>query len=93
MTDPRFFGWLWEIEDEITPLIPMVYYHVWDNYPYPNYNRNSYLSNDMIVTISKVTSDIVQNVAPEVKEFYLPHAVNPEIFKKHDANIVEDFKK
>ena len=26
MTDPRFYGWLWEIENEIRPLIPMVYY-------------------------------------------------------------------
>ena len=34
MTDPRFYGWLWEIEAEIRSLIPMVYYHVWDNYPY-----------------------------------------------------------
>ena len=31
MTDPRFFGWLWEMEDEIRPVCPMVYYHVWDN--------------------------------------------------------------
>ena len=28
MTDPRFFGWLWEIEDEVRALVPMVYYHV-----------------------------------------------------------------
>ena len=24
MTDPRFFHWLWAIEDEIRPLMPMV---------------------------------------------------------------------
>ena len=28
MTDPRFWGWLWEMENEIRPNIPMVYYHV-----------------------------------------------------------------
>jgi hypothetical protein len=28
MTDPRFYAWLWDIEDEIRPHIPMVYYHV-----------------------------------------------------------------
>jgi glycosyltransferase involved in cell wall biosynthesis len=81
MTDPRFWGWLWEIENEIRPLCPMVYYHVWDNYPYPFYNRNAYLSNDHIVTISKVTDDIVRNVAPEVKCTYLPHAVDLNFFK------------
>ena len=42
MTDPRFWGWLWEIENEIRPLMPMVYYHVWDNKPYPLYNKKYY---------------------------------------------------
>ena len=55
MTDPRFFPWLWEIEDEIRSLIPMVYYHEWDNYPYPEYNKVWYDSTDVILTISKVT--------------------------------------
>ena len=35
MTDPRFWGWLWQVEEEIRHNVPMVYYHVWDNYPYP----------------------------------------------------------
>ena len=26
MTDPRFYGWLWEIEDEIRDKVPMIYY-------------------------------------------------------------------
>jgi len=82
MTDPRFYQWLWEMEDEIRPLIPMVYYHVWDNTPYPTFNKKWYESNDKVVTISKVTSDIVQNVAPTVDEEYVPHAVDKNIFHK-----------
>jgi glycosyltransferase involved in cell wall biosynthesis len=82
MTDPRFWTWLWHFCHEIRENVPMVYYHVWDNYPYPNFNRKYYLSNDKIVSISKVTSDIVRNVAPEVDETYLPHAVETSIFKK-----------
>lgn len=81
MTDPRFYTWLWSFEQEIRSNIPIIYYHVWDNYPYPKFNRPFYLSNDKIVTISKLTSDIVRTVAPEVEEEYLPHAVNPEVFK------------
>jgi len=92
MTDPRFWGWLWGIEQEIRPLAPMVYYHVWDNYPYPMYNKPYYESNDVIATISKVTSDIVQNVAPNTKEIYVPHAVDSEIFKKHSAEEVIPFR-
>jgi len=81
MTDPRFWGWLWEMEDEIRSLAPMVYYHVWDNYPYPDFNEASYSSNDAIVAISKVTHDIVKNVVPHVESHYIPHAVDPEIFQ------------
>lgn len=81
MTDPRFWTWLWDIEQEIRKDVPIIYYHVWDNYPYPKFNRAYYLSNDRIATISKLTSDIVRTVAPEVKESYIPHAVDKNIFK------------
>jgi glycosyltransferase involved in cell wall biosynthesis len=94
MTDPRFWGWLWEMENEIRPLMPMVYYHVWDNKPYPMYNKMFYESNDRIAAISKVTDDIVKNVAPTVKSCYLPHAVNTDIFKPlEDEEKKDEFKK
>ena len=81
MTDPRFYGWLWMIENEIRTHIPMVYYHVWDNYPYPHYNKKFYESTDVVVSISKVTYDIVNTVAPDVESHYLPHAVDTNIFR------------
>jgi glycosyltransferase involved in cell wall biosynthesis len=87
MTDPRFYGWLWDIENEIRPNVPMIYYHVWDNYPLPKFNKNYYLSNDLIVTISKVTDDIVKNVAPEVESIYLPHSIDTNVF----TNLEDDF--
>ena len=92
MTDPRFFDWLWMIEHEIRPLMPMVYYHVWDNYPYPMYNQRWYVSNDVICTISKVTDDIVKGVAPDVERHYLPHAVDSSIFKKISDEETENIK-
>ena len=63
MTDPRFWGWLWQIENEIRSVCSLVYYHVWDNYPYPKFNRPYYLSNDLVATISKVSDDIVKVVS------------------------------
>lgn len=84
MTDPRFYTWLWQMEQEIRPNVPIMYYHVWDNYPYPKFNKPYYLSNDKICTISKLTSDIVKTVAPEVEEEYVPHAVHSDIFKVLD---------
>jgi len=93
MTDPRFWGWLWEMENEIRPNIPMVYYHVWDNYPYPTFNRRFYLSNDHIATISKLTDDIVATVAPEVPRTYVPHAVDTNIFRRLPEADITKFKK
>ena len=93
MTDPRFWGWLWEMENEIRPLMPMIYYHVWDNKPYPTYNKKWYESNDLIACISKVTHDVVKNVTPDVKSIYLPHAVDSKVFTKHDEEDVIEFTK
>ena len=93
MTDPRFWGWLWSIDNEIRAQIPMVYHHVWDNFPAPMFNRGYYKSNDKIVCISKVTHEIVKTVAPEVESCYLPHAVNDEIFKPLSKEEVSKFKK
>ena len=92
MTDPRFWGFLWAIENEIRPLVPMVYYHVWDNYPYPKYNKAFYESNDKIVTISKVTHDIVTTVAPTVDEEYLPHTTNTDVFTIYPEEQVKQFR-
>jgi len=80
MTDPRFYEWLWEMENEIRPLLPMVYYHVWDNKPLPMFNKMFYESNDHIASISKLTHECVTGVAPDVDASYVPHAVNSEFF-------------
>ncbi len=94
MTDPRFWGWLWNIDNEIRSVAPLVYYHVWDNLPYPTFNRKWYLSNDLIASISKVTDDIIRNVAPEVDLVRIPHAVNDSVFCKiPDTNLIKSFKK
>jgi glycosyltransferase involved in cell wall biosynthesis len=86
MTDPRFYGWLWEIENEIRVNMPMVYYHVWDNVPYPMFNGRFYRSTDEVMCISKITHEILKNVSPEVSSHYLPHAVNSNIFYKYKTD-------
>ncbi len=92
MTDPRFYGWLWQMEDEIRPLIPMVYYHVWDNYPPPKFNRLNYDSTDVVVTISKLTDEVTRIVSKKAEVIHLPHAVDTEIFKRFEEEKVEKFK-
>jgi len=71
----------------------MVYYHVWDNYPPPRYNKKWYDSTDVIASISKVTHDIVNSVSPDTENHYIPHAVQSDIFKKLDKEYVSEFIK
>lgn len=93
MTDPRFYSWLWEMEDEVRSQIPMVYYHVWDNKPYPTFNKGFYDSTDAVVTISKVTDDIVANVSPDVERIYLPHAVDSTAFFPFEEEKIQKLRK
>ena len=91
MTDPRYFYWLWEMEHEIRPNVPMMYYHVWDNKPAPLYNKPYYDSTDKIITISKLTNEVVREIAPDVECQYHPHAVDPDIFKPLDKELLDQF--
>lgn len=93
MTDPRFFSWLWDVDNEIRKNVPLMYYHVWDNYPYPTFNKRYYDSNDEIVTISKVTNDIVKNISPDVSLKHIGHSVDTDIFKKYSSDEINEFKR
>lgn len=61
-TDPRFWQWLYHMEHEIRQQCPIIYYAIWDDTPFPNYNWLSYASCDMILGISKQSHNIHKNV-------------------------------
>jgi len=93
MTDPRFWGWLWAIDNEIRKNVNMVYYTIWDHYPPPYYNKPFYDSNDCLVTISRLTDDVISKVSPDVRRVRIPHAIDTETFKKLPEEEVTKFKK
>lgn len=62
-TDPRYWIWLYQMEHEIRQNIPMFFYAIWDDLPYPYYNENFYRSDDWIGCISKQTYNIVKHVS------------------------------
>lgn len=78
-TDPRFFIWVWEMEDEIHQVCPIAYNHLWDNAPWPEFNRVLYESTDLINCINWPTYQMVKERFPE-KTNYIPHAVPKEIY-------------
>lgn len=91
MTDPRFFGWMFNMSDEIRDRnIPLMYYHVWDNYPVPIFNEAAYQSCDYVGCISKLTHDILCNLGMEDRSGYIPHAVNADVFKPSTQKEIDD---
>ncbi len=84
-TDPRFWGFLYQMEHEIRQEIPIFYYNIWDDLPYPMWNEPFYESCDLIMNISKQTHNIVNNVAVKKPRndwdnTYIPHGINEENF-------------
>lgn len=75
-TDPRFWDWLFAMENEIRQKIPIVYYNIWDATPTPFWNLSAYESCDLIMNISKQTHSVVENVLKfggvEYKNMYEP---------------------
>ena len=63
-TDPRYWTWLYAIEHEIktTFNIPIIYYSIWDDLPYPMWNAPFYASCDLIMGISKQSDNIHREV-------------------------------
>lgn len=78
-TDPRQFMWVWEMEDEIKQLCPITYWHVWDNDPYPDFNKVWYDSTDLINCLSHKTYELVKPHYPD-KTNYIPHAFPKEVY-------------
>jgi glycosyltransferase involved in cell wall biosynthesis len=99
ITDPRYFVWLFQIENEIRKSIPITYLNIWDDYPAPLYNKAFYEACDLLMGISKQTVNINKLVlgdkASQRMVKYIPHGLNHDIFKPLDKNdsILKEFKK
>ena len=96
ITDPRYFEWLFRIENEIRDRIPIAYLNIWDDLPAPMYNKEFYNSCDALFGISKQTKNINEMVLGEDGKSkiirYIPHGLNDKIFKplpKDDKNVKE----
>jgi hypothetical protein len=84
ITDPRYFIWLFQIENEIRQKMPIIYLNIWDDYPAPFYNKAFYESCDALLAISKQTKLINKLVLGDKVENkvtrYIPHGINTNFF-------------
>ena len=97
-TDPRFWGWLYDMEHEILQNIPLMYLNIWDGAGLvgetatdPMWNKEAYASCDLLMAISKQTYGINHRVlnrfgedVPENRITYVPHGINTNIFTPID---------
>jgi len=90
-TDPRFFVWLFEMEDEIRQICPIVWWHVWDNKPYPVFNDPFYQATDLINCHSHMTYNLLKEKYPE-KTNWIPHTLPDNLFFPISDQEKKDFK-
>jgi len=93
-TDPRFFYWLWDMENEVRSKCPLTYWHVWDNWPFPDYNNNFYQSTDFIGCLAYNTFEILHKggglKTPNHVD-YIPHGLPLDVFKPLEEDVTKDF--
>ena len=104
-TDPRYWGWLYDMEHEVRQNCPILYYTIWDDLPDPLYNRNYYESCDWLGCISRQTYGIVKRLTSRIDEVtwkphsdwqvdYVPHGINTNMYKPlTEEEISADLKK
>jgi glycosyltransferase involved in cell wall biosynthesis len=84
ITDPRYFDWLFQIENEIRQQLPIIYLNIWDDYPAPMYNKGFYESVDTLLGISKQTVNINKLVLGDKAKSkiidYVPHGMNHKLY-------------
>lgn len=93
-TDPRYWTWLFQMENEIRKKVPMIYLNIWDDLPAPLYNKSYYESCDTLMAISKQTLNINKLVlgdkAADKILKYIPHGINEKIFFPINEFMVQD---
>jgi glycosyltransferase involved in cell wall biosynthesis len=103
-TDPRYWVWLFQMENEIRKKMPIIYLNIWDDFPAPIYNEGYYESCDALMSISKQTKLINELVLGEKAKdkvlTYVPHGINEkhfypisEFMKEDQAKLEEKKKK
>ena len=98
-TDPRYFTWVFNMENEIRKTTPIAYLNIWDDYPAPMYNKPYYEACDLLMGISKQTVNINKLVlegSEKNKIFkYIPHGKNTKNYFliTEQTKEFDDFKK
>ena len=96
ITDPRYFEYIFAMENEIRKHIPIIYLNIWDDFPTPLYNKPFYEACDALLAISKQTKLINELVLGDKAKNkiieYVPHGLNENIYKPLPEEEYLEFK-
>jgi glycosyltransferase involved in cell wall biosynthesis len=88
--DPRFFTYLFLRDSEIRTKCKFIFYHTWDNEPFPAFNIPWYRACDSVITISKLANKLL--LEGGVENEYIPHGGDPSEFYKLSDEIIKEEK-
>lgn len=77
-SDPRFFEYIFQIDNEIRKKSRLLLYHTWDNTPFPDYNLPWYSSCDHLVMISNFSYDLFRKRGLHCS--WIPHGISETEF-------------
>jgi glycosyltransferase involved in cell wall biosynthesis len=79
-SDPRFFMYVFGMDNEIRKYSKLILYHTWDNEPFPTYNIPYYNSCDYIATLSKFSHELLKKGGQQ--NTFISHGFDPQEFYK-----------
>ena len=92
--DPHFYSYLFKMDNEVRRQCPIVFYHLWDDEPYPKYNIPYYASCDRIIAGSKFTFNLLTaNGELNANSIdYAPIGFDPQVYFPQSADEKQLFK-
>jgi len=89
-SDPRFFYYLFLIDNEFRTNTKLILYHTWDNEPFPKFNLPWYSACDKIVMLSKFSYDLLSKNGVGCE--FIPHGCDPSEFYPLPEDILKTEK-
>ena len=90
-SDPRFFTWAFTMDNEYRFACKTVFYHTWDNEPFPKFNQVWYSACDQVVLLSKFSYNLMHDNGIDCK--CVTHGGDPNEFFPVDDDQRMAFRK
>ncbi len=89
-SDPRFFIYLFTMDNEIRHHSKFIFYHTWDEGPFPKFNLPWYSACDKIVTLSNFAHNLLKEGG--VDNVCIPHGYDPQEFYRLKGDKIQSLK-